>query len=110
VTVWGRHDTLEEPVLWFIISLIIIGAIAGFIARALVPGKDPMGIGATILLGIVGSFIGGFLGWALFGKDLNEGALQPSGIIGSILGAIIALLIYRAATRRGVGGRTRTRL
>jgi len=97
-------------VLWFIITLIVIGAIAGFIARALVPGKDPMGIGATILLGIVGSFIGGFLGWALFGKDLNEGALQPSGIIGSILGAIIALLIYRAATRRGVGGRTRTRL
>jgi uncharacterized membrane protein YeaQ/YmgE (transglycosylase-associated protein family) len=110
VTVWGRHETLEEPVLWFIITLIIIGAIAGFIARALVPGKDPMGIGATILLGIVGSFIGGFLGWALFGKDLNEGALQPSGIIGSIIGAVIALLIYRAATRRGVGGRTRTRL
>jgi uncharacterized membrane protein YeaQ/YmgE (transglycosylase-associated protein family) len=101
---------VEEPVLWFIISLIIIGAIAGFIARALVPGKDPMGIGATILLGVVGSFIGGFLGWALFGKDLSEGALQPSGIIGSIIGAIIALLIYRAATRRGVGGRTRTRL
>ena len=96
--------------LWFIISLIIIGAIAGFIARALVPGKDPMGIGATILLGIVGSFIGGFLGWALFGKDMSEGALQPAGIIGSIIGAIIALLIYRAATRRGVGGRTRTRL
>jgi uncharacterized membrane protein YeaQ/YmgE (transglycosylase-associated protein family) len=110
VAVWGRHDTLEEPVLWFIISLIIIGAIAGFIARALVPGKDPMGIGATILLGIVGSFIGGFLGWALFGKDLSEGALQPSGIIGSIVGAVIALLIYRAATRRGVGGRTRTRI
>jgi uncharacterized membrane protein YeaQ/YmgE (transglycosylase-associated protein family) len=110
VTVWGRHDTLEEPVLWFIISLIIIGAIAGFIARALVPGKDPMGIGATILLGIVGSFIGGFLGWALFGKDLGEGALQPSGIIGSIIGAVVALLIYRAATRRGVGGRTRTRI
>jgi uncharacterized membrane protein YeaQ/YmgE (transglycosylase-associated protein family) len=105
VAVWGRHDTLEEPVLWFIISLIIIGAIAGFIARALVPGKDPMGVGATIVLGIVGSFIGGFLGWALFGKDLDEGALQPAGIIGSILGAIIALLIYRAATRRGVGRR-----
>jgi uncharacterized membrane protein YeaQ/YmgE (transglycosylase-associated protein family) len=101
---------VEEPVLWFIISLIIIGAIAGFIARALVPGKDPMGIGATILLGVVGSFIGGFLGWALFGKDMSEGALQPAGIIGSILGAIVALLIYRAATRRGVGGRTRTRL
>ena len=93
--------------LWFIITLIIIGAIAGFIARALVPG---MSVPQTILLGIVGSFIGGFLGWALFGKDLNEGALQPSGIIGSIIGAVIALLVYRAATRRGVGGRTRTRL
>jgi len=92
-------------VLWFIITLIIIGAIAGFIARALVPGKDPMGIAATIVLGIVGSFIGGFLGWALFGKDFDEGALQPSGIIGSILGAIIALLVYRTATRRGVGRR-----
>ena len=87
--------------LWFIITLIIIGAIAGFIARALVPGKDPMGVGATILLGIVGSFIGGFLGYLLFGKDIREGALQPSGIIGSIIGAVIALLIYRAVNRRG---------
>jgi uncharacterized membrane protein YeaQ/YmgE (transglycosylase-associated protein family) len=92
---------VEEPVLWFIISLIIIGAIAGFIARAIVPGKDPMGVGATIILGVVGSFIGGFLGWALFGHDIKDGALQPSGIIGSIVGAVIALLIYRAATRRG---------
>jgi uncharacterized membrane protein YeaQ/YmgE (transglycosylase-associated protein family) len=105
VAVWGRHDTLEEPVLWFIITLIVIGAIAGFIARAVVPGRDPMGIGATILLGIVGSFIGGFLGYLIFGKDPGEGALQPSGIIGSIIGAVIALLVYRAATRRGVGGR-----
>ena len=94
----------------FILGLIVTGLIVGALARLLVPGPDPMGIGATILLGIVGSFIGGFLGWALFGKDMNEGALQPSGIIGSIIGAIIALLIYRAATRRGVGGRTRTRL
>jgi uncharacterized membrane protein YeaQ/YmgE (transglycosylase-associated protein family) len=101
VAVWGRHDSLEEPVLWFIISLIVIGAIAGFIARALVPGKDPMGIGATIVLGIVGSFIGGFLGYLIFGKDPGEGALQPSGIIGSIIGAVVALLIYRAVTRRG---------
>ena len=64
--------------LWFIITLIIIGAIAGFIARALVPGKDPMGVGATIVLGIVGSFIGGFLGYLLFGKDLERG--RPAGV------------------------------
>lgn len=84
----------------FILYLLLIGIVAGFIARALLPGPDPMGIGATILLGIVGSFIGGFLGWALFGKDFDEGALQPSGLIGSIVGAIIALLVYRAFMRR----------
>ena len=89
--------------LGFIITLIIIGAIAGFIARAVVPGRDPLGVVGTIVLGIVGSFVGGFLGYLLFHKDASQGALQPSGIIGSIIGAIVALLVYRAATR----GRTR---
>ncbi|ONH23127.1 GlsB/YeaQ/YmgE family stress response membrane protein [Pseudofrankia asymbiotica] len=88
--------------LWTIIAWIVLGLIAGAVARVLVPGRDPMGIGATILLGIVGSFIGGFLGYLLFGKDLGEGALQPSGIIGSIIGAILALVIYRAASHRRV--------
>jgi uncharacterized membrane protein YeaQ/YmgE (transglycosylase-associated protein family) len=87
----------------FIITMIIIGAIAGFLARLIVPGRDPMGVVATIILGIVGSFIGGFLGYVLFGKDASSGALQPAGIIGSIIGAVIALLIYRAVNRRGVG-------
>lgn len=90
--------------LWFIISLIIIGAIAGFVARALVPGKDAMSIPATILLGIVGSFVGGFLADVLFRSDAEDRGISPSGIIGSIIGAIIVLLIYRVATRRGVGG------
>lgn len=80
----------------FILTLIVIGLLAGFLARALVPGPDPMSIGATLVLGIVGSFIGGFLGWAIFGSDLEEGALQASGLIGSVAGAIIALLVYRA--------------
>ena len=84
----------------FLIMLAIIALIAGFIARLLVPGRDPMSIGGTILLGAVGSFIGGFLGWAVFGKDLEEGALQASGLIGSIVGAVIALLIYRAMSDR----------
>jgi uncharacterized membrane protein YeaQ/YmgE (transglycosylase-associated protein family) len=86
--------------LGFILFLLVIGLIAGFIARALVPGNDAMSVGGTILLGIVGSFVGGFIGYALFGKDFDEGALQPSGIIGSIVGAIIALLVYRAANGR----------
>jgi uncharacterized membrane protein YeaQ/YmgE (transglycosylase-associated protein family) len=89
-------------VLGTLITVIIVGLIAGFIARAVVPGRQSMGIGATILLGVIGSFIGGFLGFVLFHADPNGGFLQPSGIIGSIIGAIIALLIYGAVTgRRG---------
>jgi len=84
----------------FILFLIVIGLVAGFIARALVPGRDSMSVGETLVLGIVGSFVGGFLGWALFGKDFDEGALQASGIVGSIVGAVLALLVYRAATGR----------
>jgi uncharacterized membrane protein YeaQ/YmgE (transglycosylase-associated protein family) len=83
----------------FLVSLLVIGIIAGFVARLLVPGRDHMGFWATVLLGIVGSFVGGFLGYLLFGKDLDEGAIQASGIFGSIVGAVIALLIYRALTR-----------
>ncbi|MGE0309782.1 MAG: GlsB/YeaQ/YmgE family stress response membrane protein [Acidimicrobiia bacterium] len=86
--------------LGFIISLIIIGALAGFIGRFLVPGPDPMSIPVTIGVGIIGSFLGGFIGWALFGKDLSDGALQPSGIIGSIIGAVLVVLAYRALSRR----------
>ena len=94
--------------LGFIIMLLIIGVVAGYIARLLVPGRDPMGFVQTVVLGVVGSFIGGFLGYVLFDKDPGEGALQASGVIGSIIGAIIALLIYNAVTRRRGGwGRRR---
>jgi len=87
----------------FIIGLLVIGIIAGFLARLLVPGPDPMGFFATVLLGIIGSFVGGFLGALIFGKDVDtEGWFQVSGIIGSIIGAVIVLLIYRAIiSRRG---------
>ena len=87
--------------LGLLIYLLVVGIVAGFVARLLVPGRDPMGFWATVLLGIVGSFIGGFLGYLLFDKDLDEGALQASGIIGSIIGAVVALLIYRVVSRRG---------
>lgn len=87
-----------------IIGMIIIGAIAGFLARALVPGKDSMSIPATILLGIVGSFVGGFLASLLFG---GGEIFQTSGLIGSVIGAIIALLIYNATVGKRSGSRSR---
>ncbi|MDX6300915.1 MAG: hypothetical protein QOF53_2129 [Nocardioidaceae bacterium] len=85
--------------LGLIISLLIIGLIAGALARLLVPGKQHMSILATIVLGIVGSFIGGFLGYVIFHKDAGSGLLQPSGIIGSVIGAVIALVVYLRAGR-----------
>jgi len=93
-------------VLW----ALIIGLIAGFVARAVVPGPDPMGVLGTLALGLVGSLIGGFLGWLIFRNDASEGALQLSGAIGSIIGAIIALLIFRAVTKSGRRGMTSSRL
>ena len=84
----------------FILALIIIGLIAGALARLLVPGRDPMSIPQTILLGIVGSFVGGFLGYVLTGADSEDGALQPARLLGSIAGAVIALLIWRAYQKR----------
>jgi len=86
--------------LWTIIGLIVIGLIAGLIARAVIPGKQSLGILMTIVLGIVGSFVGGFLGFLIFNSDPQGGFLQPAGIIGSILGAIIVLGLYVFFTRR----------
>ena len=80
-----------------IIGFIIVGLIAGFLARALVPGKDSMGIIATIVLGMVGSFVGGFLGSLISDDGIDFSA---AGIIGSIIGAIIVLIAYNAITGR----------
>ncbi len=86
--------------LGLIISIIVIGLIAGAVARLVVPGKQNMSIVMTIVLGIIGSFVGGFLGYLLFGRDAGSGFLQPAGIIGSIIGAILVLLIWGVVQRR----------
>jgi uncharacterized membrane protein YeaQ/YmgE (transglycosylase-associated protein family) len=86
-------------VLGFIITLIIIGLIAGAVARLLVPGRQHMSVPMTIVLGIIGSFVGGFLGYLIFQKDATEGALQPAGIIGSIIGAVVVLLVWERVGR-----------
>lgn len=96
-------STIKETLMiGFILYLLVIGLVAGFIARAIVPGNDSMSVMATIVLGIIGSFIGGFIGYLITHKDETDGAFQASGIIGSIVGAIVALLVYRA-----VGDRSR---
>ena len=84
-----------------VISLIVIGLIAGALARLLVPGRQPMSVLGTIVLGIVGSFVGGFIGYALFHKDAQDGFFQPSGIIGSVVGAIIVLLVWTRVHSNG---------
>jgi len=81
-----------------IVGLIIIGFFAGFIARALVPGRQSMTVLQTILLGVIGTFVGGFLGRLLFHH--GSGFVQTSSWIGSIIGAIIALLIYIQVEQR----------
>jgi uncharacterized membrane protein YeaQ/YmgE (transglycosylase-associated protein family) len=83
-----------------IIVFLIVGLIAGFIARALVPGPDPMGWLGTMILGIVGSFVGGTLAALIFGGTLD---FTAAGLVGSVIGAIIVLLIWRSmGGRRGV--------
>lgn len=85
--------------MWFLITFVFIGLVSGLIARALVSGPSPRGLVRTTGLGIIGSFVGGFLGYLLFGHDLGEGALQVSGLLGSVLGAVLVLLIYRRTRR-----------
>ena len=76
------------------IGAIILGIVAGFIARALMPGKDPMGFFATILLGLAGALVGFFLFTELLGIGDNQ-AFDLGGLVGAIIGAMILLGIYR---------------
>lgn len=82
-----------------ILWMLIIGLIVGAIAKLIMPGKDPGGIIVTILLGIAGAFLAGFLGRAM--GWYGEG--DAAGFIASVIGAIILLIIYRL-----IAGRSRT--
>lgn len=73
---------------------LIVGLIAGALARLIMPGRDPMGVIATILLGIVGSIVGGLVSWAIWGVD--ESGFRPAGLLFSLAGAILVLWIWRA--------------
>lgn len=78
------------------IAWIIIGGLAGAVAKLLMPGKDPGGCIITVLLGIAGALLAGFLGQALG----FESAMNGAGFIGAIVGAFVILLIYRLVLRR----------
>ena len=80
-----------------IIASIIIGLIVGAIAKLLMPGRDPGGWIITIVIGLAGSFIGGFLGRTI--GLYREG--EPAGWIASVIGAMILLAIYRFLNQRG---------
>ena len=78
-----------------ILGWILFGLVIGAIAKFLMPGRDPGGWIVTILLGIAGSFVGGFLASSLLGRDD-----QTAGWIGSIIGAMVLLFIYRLIVGR----------
>jgi uncharacterized membrane protein YeaQ/YmgE (transglycosylase-associated protein family) len=75
-----------------VIGWIFFGLIVGALARLLMPGRQPMGFILTMLLGIAGSFVGGFIGTMLAGQPMEMS--EPSGWIGAILGALLLLFIY----------------
>ena len=79
-----------------ILAWILFGLVVGFIAKLLTPGRDPGGFIVTMLLGIAGALVGGFIGRAMGFYGPNESA----GWLMSILGAVILLLLYRVATRQ----------
>jgi uncharacterized membrane protein YeaQ/YmgE (transglycosylase-associated protein family) len=79
-----------------IISTLIIGLIVGAVAKLLMPGRDPGGCIVTMLLGIVGAFVAGYLGRLLGWYEPG----QPAGFIASVIGAMLILLIYRLVIGR----------
>ncbi|MDX1619556.1 MAG: GlsB/YeaQ/YmgE family stress response membrane protein [Nitriliruptorales bacterium] len=81
---------------WGFIVFAVVGALAGYLARFLMPGRDPMGCIGTMVLGMVGSFVGGSLATLIFADEFE---LTPSGFIGSVIGAMIVLLIIRMTRR-----------
>jgi uncharacterized membrane protein YeaQ/YmgE (transglycosylase-associated protein family) len=90
----------------FIIVLIVVGLVVGLIARLLVPGRDPIGLIGTILLGIAGAFVGGFLWELVEYHRIETHHFRTAGLLGSIVGSIVLLLILRlTGTERGRGRR-----
>ena len=82
------------------LAWIILGLIAGAIAKAIMPGKDPGGIFVTIIIGIVGALLGGFIADALFGGDGDKDFFDIGTWLVAILGSLLLLFIYRLVVGR----------
>jgi uncharacterized membrane protein YeaQ/YmgE (transglycosylase-associated protein family) len=91
----GIHE--EDTHMFGVIGWIVFGLIVGLVAKLVMPGRDPGGLIVTMLLGIVGALVGGFLGRALG----LYGPGDPAGFVMSVVGAIVLLAIYRMTVRRG---------
>jgi uncharacterized membrane protein YeaQ/YmgE (transglycosylase-associated protein family) len=77
---------------------LIVGLIAGGLARLIMPGKDEMGLLATLLLGVAGSIVGGLVSWAIWGVDTQ--GFHPGGFLLSLIGAILLLWVWRTIKSR----------
>jgi uncharacterized membrane protein YeaQ/YmgE (transglycosylase-associated protein family) len=94
-----------------ILGWIVLGLIAGAIAKAIMPGRDPGGVLMTMIIGIIGSLLGGFIGRALFdyGSVNDAGGVSEPGFLMSlvmaIVGSIVLLAIYRLVRGQSLRGR-----
>lgn len=105
----ARKNGSWQRMVTYIIVLLIVGLIAGAVARLLVPGRDRIGFFGTILLGVVGSFVGGFLWNLIEYHKIAPHKFHTVGIIGSILGAIIVLILLRLSGMERGHRRSRSR-
>jgi uncharacterized membrane protein YeaQ/YmgE (transglycosylase-associated protein family) len=80
--------------IWF----VVVGFLSGLLARALMPGRQAMGLGMTTLLGMAGSFVGGFFSSLVSRRSVS--LFQPSGIVGSVIGALVVLAVAMAISRK----------
>jgi uncharacterized membrane protein YeaQ/YmgE (transglycosylase-associated protein family) len=83
-----------------LLLFLVFGFVVGLLARALLPGRQSMGLVMTTVLGIVGSLLGGLIGSMISGQDVTR--LHPAGIIGSVIGAIVVLAVVGMAGRRRI--------
>jgi uncharacterized membrane protein YeaQ/YmgE (transglycosylase-associated protein family) len=89
---WDKVEGTRMGIVW----TLIIGLLAGIVAKFLMPGRDPGGFIITILLGVAGAFVATWLGQSIGWYQAGEGA----GFIGAVVGAVILLVIYRLVRRR----------